>query len=71
MMEIILYLYDGCRRVVAASIPLSALTSRGLFEKLIKIKYDIPNNRPELFEDYKKEIDTAVAELLSAGGAPV
>ncbi|MDD6175750.1 MAG: V-type ATP synthase subunit A [Firmicutes bacterium] len=71
MMEIILYLYDGCRRVVAASIPLSALTSRGLFEKLVKIKYDIPNNRPELFEDYKKEIDKVVAELLSAGGAPV
>ena len=71
MMEVILYLYDGCRRVVAASIPLSALTNRGLFELLVKMKYDVPNDRLEQFEDYKKQIDAAVAELLSAGGAAV
>jgi len=69
MMEIILYLYEGCRRVVAASIPLSSITSRGLFDKLTKMKYDIPNNRLDLFEDYKKEVDETIAQLLSAGGA--
>ncbi len=71
MMEIILYLYDGCRRVVAASIPLSELTARGLFDKLVKIKYDIPNDSLDLFENYKQEIDATITELLSAAGAAV
>lgn len=66
MMEVILYLYDACRQVIAASIPLTAITERGLFDKLVKIKYDIPNNRLDLFDEYKKEIQKTVSEVLSA-----
>ena len=36
---------------------------RSLFDKLIKIKYDIPNNRLDLFEEYEKEIEETILRL--------
>ena len=64
MMEIILYLYHKCQDVVAKQVPISKITSLGLFDKLIKIKYDIPNDRLDMFEDYKRDIDKALDPLL-------
>ena len=37
--------------------PMSVLKSENIFEKVIAIKYDVPNDRLEMFEDYKKAID--------------
>ncbi len=66
MMEVILYLYDSCRQIVAASIPLSAIFEYGLFDKLVKMKYNIPNNALSMFDDYKAEIDKDIHEIITA-----
>ena len=66
MMEAILYLYDACRKIVAASIPLSTVMSYGLFDKLVKMKYDIPNNALSMFDEYKAEIDKDIQEIVTA-----
>lgn len=64
MMHVILHLYHRSKEVVAKQIPISKIISTGLFDKLIKIKYDIPNNSLNLFDDYIKEIDSAIDGLL-------
>ena len=66
MMKVILHLYKKAKQLVAASIPISGIMESGLFEKLIKIKYDIPNNKLELFDDYIKEIDETLSHIVNA-----
>lgn len=63
MMRTILHLYHKSLRAVSDGVILSEISKKGLFEKLIKMKYDIPNDKPEMFDDYKNEIDRAFAEL--------
>lgn len=63
MMELILYLYDRCLKALEEKVPISVIISTGLFEKVIKVKYDIPNNALNKFEEYKKEIDDKFKEL--------
>ena len=36
---------------------MSVLKAEGIFEKVIAIKYDVPNDNLELLDSYKKEID--------------
>ena len=66
MMQIILFLHKKAKSVVAASIPLSRIAEQGLWEKLIRMKYDIPNNKLEMFDEYEREIDTAISDILTA-----
>ncbi len=64
MMRVILHLHSKAREIVAREIPLSKVMAFGLFDKLTKMKYDIPNNRLDMFDDYIKEIDEKLGELL-------
>ena len=64
MMKVILHLHSKSKEVVAREIPLSKIQNMGLFDKLTKMKYDIPNNKPEMFDDYIKEIDEKLDTLL-------
>ena len=64
MMETILYLYDTARRLVAEGHPMSVLRQDNIFEKVIAIKYDVPNSRLDLFDDYKKKIDEFYENVL-------
>ena len=57
MMETILYLYDRAKALITMGMPMSVLKSENIFEKVIAIKYDVPNDHLEMFEDYKKAID--------------
>ena len=59
MMKTILHLYDKAKSLTDRAIPLSRLLGTGVFDKLTKMKYDIPNGKPELFDEYIKEIDEA------------
>ena len=63
MMDIILYFYGRVKALVAAGIPVSAIRDTGLFEKLIRIKYDIPNDSPGMFETMKGEMETALGKI--------
>ena len=64
MMKTILYLYKKCRQVIAASIPISRVMELGFFDKLSKMKYDIPNDKPELFSQLMADMDKAFEEML-------
>lgn len=64
MMQAILHLYDRSKEVIARQIPISKITATGLFDRLIKMKYDIPNKNPELFDALSSDIDSALNDIL-------
>lgn len=64
MMHVILHLYHRAKEVVARQIPISKVLGTGLFDKLIKIKYDVPNSNIGLLDDYLQEIDTIMDGIL-------
>lgn len=66
MMKVILHLYNKAKQLVSASVPISSILATGLFDKLIKIKYTVPNDRLDMFDDYIKEIDEAMAGIVTA-----
>lgn len=57
MMEIILYLYRKSRSLISMGMPMSVLKQDPIFDKVIAIKYDVPNDHLEMLDDYKKQID--------------
>lgn len=57
MMEIILYLYKKCRALINMGMPVSVLKQENIFEKIISIKYDVPNDRLDMMADYKEAVD--------------
>mgnify|MGYP003301939596 CR=1 FL=1 len=58
MVKVILWLYERCSELVRVQrVPVSQITESGIFDKVIKIKYDIDNDNLEKFEDIIKEID--------------
>lgn len=65
MMKVILHLYQKARQLIAASVPISSIMQAGLFDKLVKIKYDVPNDKLDLFDDYIAEIDNTVADIIN------
>ena len=66
MMEIFLYLYDSAKVLIERSIPIHELRDTGIFDRLIRIKYDVPNDKLDLLDGYKLEIDGAIAKVLEA-----
>ena len=68
MMETILYLYARAKELIAAGHPMSVLKREAIFEKIIAIKYDVPNAKPELFDDYRKMIDDFCARVVEKNG---
>ncbi len=64
MMETILYLYDRCQQLIAMDMPMSVLKQENIFEKIIAIKYDVPNNRLDIFDEYRNSIDDFYEKIL-------
>ncbi len=58
MMDIILYLYKKSKALIGMGMPMSVLMEDPIYDKIISIKYDIPNDRLDMFDDYKKAVDT-------------
>ncbi|MFV0364499.1 MAG: V-type ATP synthase subunit A [Suipraeoptans sp.] len=65
MMDIILYLQRICRKLVAMGMPMSVLKSEGIFEKVVAIKYDVPNDNLQLLDMYKNDIDTFYNNIIA------
>ena len=57
MMDTILYLYKQSRALVTMGHPMSVLKKEDIFERVIAIKYDVPNSEMGLFAQYKRDID--------------
>ena len=68
MMEIILYLYEKSRSLVNRGMPVFVLKEDNIFERIISIKYDVPNNQLEKFDQYKKDIDEFYNNVLKKNG---
>ena len=64
MMDTILYLYKQARALVTMGHPMSVLKSENIFDRVIAIKYDVPNDRLELFAQYHRDIDAFYQHVL-------
>ena len=63
MMTVILKLHNKAKALVIKGVTMSTILETGMFDKVIKMKYDIPNDKPEMFEEYEKEIEDAFTKL--------
>lgn len=63
MMDVTLYLYDKAKELVSRGAPISSILETGLFDLLIKMKYDIPNDKLEMFDEYRREIELNLAKV--------
>ena len=68
MMQTILYLYEKCKALIDMSMPVSILKSEDIFERIIAIKYDVPNDKLSMFSDYKIAIDNFYNKIMEANG---
>ncbi len=57
MMELILYLYKKAKALVQMGMPVSVLKEDAIWDKLVSMKYDIPNDANDLFAVYHQDID--------------
>ena len=64
MMEIILYLNDVSKKLIDMGMPMSVLKESDIFERIISIKYDVPNNQLSMLDAYKHDIDTFYHDTL-------
>ncbi|MEG0178730.1 MAG: V-type ATP synthase subunit A [Oscillospiraceae bacterium] len=65
MMKLIVHLYDKAQSLVESGVAVDKLVQAGLFDKLVKLKYEIPNDKLELFDAVFTEIDDVAAGLLA------
>ncbi len=63
MMDLILHLHDQALHALSKGALLSDILASGMFEQVIKVKYDIPNDKCSMFEQYKNEISKCFAAL--------
>ena len=64
MMDIILYLNQKAKALVTMGMPISILKESNIFDRVISIKYDVPNDHLELLDNYYKDIDAFYEEVL-------
>ncbi len=64
MMEVILHLYDRCRDLIGRNMPMALLRESDIFEKIIAIKYDVPNRELERLSEYDAMIEKFYQHLM-------
>ena len=63
MMKAILRLHKRALEAIGRGVPFSEIAKTDLFDRLIKMKYEIPNDEPERFGEYDRYIDETLAAL--------
>lgn len=63
MLHVIDDLYENALKCVKMGIPLSTIRKEQVFEDVVKMKYDIPNDHIELLDDLRERIVKVYAEL--------
>ena len=63
MLQLISYTKAQASRVVSTHRTVRAIVETGIFEDLIKIKYEIPNNNLDALDTYYEMIDLAMASI--------
>ena len=64
MMTVISYLNRACRLKVEKKIPVSLISATGVFDLVVKMKFDVPNNNLALLDTYPEKIDKALDSIL-------
>ncbi|MGN0612676.1 MAG: V-type ATP synthase subunit A [Porcipelethomonas sp.] len=68
MMDAILTLYHQALDALEKGVTMGEIQQSGLFERVIKIKYDIPNDKPELFDTLKRDIIASFEQMCQKAG---
>lgn len=63
MMKVIVELYHKSLDALKCGVPLSDIIATGLFDKAVKIKYDVPNDDLGKFDEYFTEINREIGGL--------
>ena len=63
MMKVIIELYHKSLDILKNGVPLSDIMATGLFDKAVKIKYDVPNDELGKFDGYFAEINEKISGL--------
>ena len=63
MMALLLYLHNKVKTLVKSGIPMSEIKKTGVFDMVIKVKYDYGNDDLEKISQLSKKIDAALADL--------
>jgi V/A-type H+-transporting ATPase subunit A len=63
MMDVILHLYKKAKLFVSEGKSLNLLIDTGIFDHVIKMKYDIANNEIRKLDDYPREIDNIIKKI--------
>jgi len=63
MMKVILYIYDKSKKLVNSGIPMSQIVKQGIFDKLVKMKYDFDNENIDKFNKLYETIDELYEQI--------
>lgn len=63
MMKITIYLYTEAKKLVNKKVPTRLIVETGIFERVIKIKYDVSNSNLVLLDEYFAEIDQTLLKI--------
>lgn len=63
MMDVILYLYKQSKKFIEDGKSLNMLTESGLYEQVIKMKYDVANNDLSKLDTYEDLIDQTIKQI--------
>ena len=68
MLDVILYLHHRMQQLVQWGMPMSYLSQSDIFNRLITMKFDIPNDDLKVFDDYYKAIDQFYDKAMQENG---
>ena len=63
MLSAIIKLYDRAKELISRSIPISQLKDSGAFDMLIRSKYEIPTDKPELYGELWDNLEDKIREI--------
>ena len=63
MLEAIIKLYDRSKDVISRSVPTSQIKDSGVFDMIIRSKYEIPNDKLEMFGELWENIEVKIKEI--------
>lgn len=69
MMKLITDFYALAKKSLSQGVNVDKIIGCGWIEKLIKVKYDIPNDKIELFDEYEKNMKADMEALTGGAGA--
>lgn len=68
MLDIILYLHHRAKALVQWGMPMSFIAKDPIFNKVINIKFDVPNNQLEKLDQYYADVDAFYERAMEQNG---